>query len=211
MIAQPLMKGVNKMTSPILPKDTEKGKFAPALQKPSLEDYQALFEMNLQIELMLKTLPYLQQHLKGWGPINNQGTITLDRFEYFYRELCQSMLILCFEGVIPALHRCATGYNPNEERLAAIKTLEFAQNPYLAHNKRTTQKMHLEQKQQSQPEKYQKMITPFEFEEQYKTLCRVGLVHWVEGHLGELYEEMTGKEIDEERFLALKTLHLEER
>ena len=197
------------MTSPILPEETKKGKFAPAPQKPSLEDYQALFEMNLQIELMLKFLPYLQQYLKGWGPINNQGTITPDRFEYFYTELCQSMLILCFEGVIPALHRCATGYNPNEKRLAAIKTLEFAQNPYLAHNKRTTQQMHLELEQQRTKDKGQRTnkITPFEFEEQYKTLCRVGLVHWVEGHLAELYEGMTGKEFDEERFLALKTLH----
>ena len=53
-----------------------------------------------------------------------------------------------------------------------------------------------------------KMVTPFEFEEQYKMLCGVGLVHWVEGHLGELYQEMTGKEFDEERFLALKVLHL---
>ena len=198
------------MSTPILPEETKKGKFALALQKPSLEDYQTLFEINLQIVQMLQILSYLQQHLKGWGPVNNKGTITPDRFEYFYNELCQSMLILCFEDRIPALHRCATHHNPNVERLAAIKTLQFAQNPYLAHNKRTTQQMHLEQNQREQPEKYQKMITPFEFEEQYKTLCRIGLVHWVEGHLGELYEEMTGKEFDKKRFLALKTLHLEE-
>ena len=82
-----LMKGVNKMSTPILPKNTEKGKFTLAPQEPSLEDCRVLFEMNLQIVLMLKFLPYLQQHLKGWGLINNKGTITPDRFEYFYTEL----------------------------------------------------------------------------------------------------------------------------
>ena len=201
------------MSTRILPKNMEKGKFTPTTQEPSLEDYQTLFEINLQIVQMLQTLPYLQQHIKGWGSINNQGTITPDRFEYFYTELCQSMLILCFEGKIAALHRCATHHNPNIERLAAIKTLEFAQNPYLTHNKRTTQKMHLDLEQQRTKDEGQrtKKITPFEFEEQYKTLCRVGLVHWVEGHLGELYQEMTGQEFDEARFLALKALYLEEK
>ena len=205
------MKRAFQISTPIVPEDAEKGKFALVPQKPSLEDCRVLFEMNLQIVLMLEFLPYLQQHVKGWGLLDNKSTITPDRFEYFYRELCQSMLILCFEGKIPALHRCATGYNPNEKRLAAIKTLQFAQNPYLFHNKRSTERMHLAQRQQEQPEKYQKMITTFEFEEQYQTLCRIGLVHWVEGHLRELYEEMTGKEFDEERFLALKALYFEDK
>ena len=52
---------------------------------------------------------------------------------------------------------------------------------------------------------YQEKITPAQFEEGYIILCRAGLLDWAELYLnlGEVYQEVTGQEVDEKRLLSL--------